>query len=143
MQQAVCVRKKKTHTHKKSAPPQTHDEIQISAATATTSRRRSTKHVPRVSPYSPASIDPGFVEVGLVQLSQSVKNTKSVCESTFLEIYFKNCPEGKTCGKFLKKWQKCTSSKVGFDQMLRAVNFVSVLLAYNAPSICPRQNNGL
>ena len=43
-----------------------------------------------------------------------------VCESTFLEIYlFKNCPEGKICGKFLKKRQKCTSSKVGFDQKLR------------------------
>ena len=35
-------------------------------------RRRATKHVPRVSPYSPASIDPGFVEIGHVQLSQSV-----------------------------------------------------------------------
>ena len=46
-----------------------------SPATATTSRRRATKHVPRVSPYSPASIDPGFVEIGLVQLSQSVKTT--------------------------------------------------------------------
>ena len=32
------------------------------------------------------------------------KNNNSVCESTFLEIYlFKNCPEGKICGKFLKK----------------------------------------
>ena len=28
---------------------------------------------PRFSPYSPASIDAGFVEIGLVQLSQSVK----------------------------------------------------------------------
>ena len=35
----------------------------------------STKHVPRVSPYSPASIDPGFVEIGFVQLSQSEKTT--------------------------------------------------------------------
>ena len=35
----------------------------------------ATKHVPRVSPYSPASIDPEFVEIGLVQLSQSVKTT--------------------------------------------------------------------
>ena len=33
------------------------------------------KHVPRVSPHSPASIDPGFVEISLVQLSQSVKTT--------------------------------------------------------------------
>ena len=40
----------------------------------------------------------------------------SARESTFLEIYlFKNCPEGKFCGKFMKKRQKCTSSKVGFD----------------------------
>ena len=33
------------------------------------------KHVPRVKPYSLDSIDPGFVELGLVQLSQSVKTT--------------------------------------------------------------------
>ena len=39
----------------------------------TTSRLRATKHVPRISPYSPASIDPGFVDIGLVRLSQSVK----------------------------------------------------------------------
>ena len=44
-------------------------------ATATTSRRRAKIHVPRVSPYSPACIDTGFVEIGLVQLSQSVKTT--------------------------------------------------------------------
>ena len=70
---------------KKSAPPKTHHEVHSSPATATTSRRspatatisrrRATKHVPRVSPYSPASMDPGFVEFGLVQLSQSVKTT--------------------------------------------------------------------
>ena len=41
----------------------------------TTSRRRAAKHVPRVNPHLPASIDPGFVEIGLVQLSQSVKTT--------------------------------------------------------------------
>ena len=33
------------------------------------------KHVSRISPYSPASIDLGFVEIGLVQLWQSVKTT--------------------------------------------------------------------
>ena len=60
---------------KKSAPPKTHLEIHSSPATATTSRRRAKKHVPRVSPYSPASIDIRFVEIGLVQLSQSVKTT--------------------------------------------------------------------
>ena len=48
----------------------------LSPATATNSRRRATKHAPRVSPYSHASIDPGFVEIGFVQLSQSVKTTR-------------------------------------------------------------------
>ena len=57
------------------AAPKTHHEIHSSPATATTSRRLATKHVPRVSPYSPASIDPGFVKIALVQLSQSGKNT--------------------------------------------------------------------
>ena len=36
------------------------------------------EHAPRVSPFSPDSIDPGFVEIGLVQLSQSVKATNSM-----------------------------------------------------------------
>ena len=52
-----------------------HNEISSSPAIETTSRRRATKHVPRVSTYSPASLDPGSVEVGLVQLSQLVKTT--------------------------------------------------------------------
>ena len=77
MQQAVCVRRKKNRggkkNTKKSTPPKTHHEIHSSPATATTSTRRATKHVTHVSPYSPASIDPGFVEIGFVQLSQSVK----------------------------------------------------------------------
>ena len=57
----------------KSATRKTHHEIHQSPSTATNSRRRVTKHVPRVSSYSPAFIDPGLVEIGLVQLSQSVK----------------------------------------------------------------------
>ena len=59
------------------AAPKTHHEIHSSPATVTTTRRRATKQIPRVtsSPYSPASIDPGFVEIDLVQLSQSVKTT--------------------------------------------------------------------
>ena len=65
-------RRKKTH----EIPPHTkHHEIHRTPATATTSKRRATIHVPRVSPYSPASIDPGFEEIGLVQLSQLVKTT--------------------------------------------------------------------
>ena len=75
LQQAVCVQTKKKRRKRNPAAPTTHPEIHSSTATATTSRRRARKHVPRVSPYSPASIDPGFVEIGLVQLSQSVKTT--------------------------------------------------------------------
>ena len=61
--------------NKKSAPPKPHHEIHSRPATATNSRRCAAKHVRRVSPHSPASIDPGFAEIGLVQLSQSVKTT--------------------------------------------------------------------
>ena len=77
MQQAVCVRRKKIgkKNPKKSAATKIHHKIHSSPATATTSRRLATKHVPHVSPYSPASIDPGFAEIGLVQLPQSVKTT--------------------------------------------------------------------
>ena len=60
----------KNKNNKKSTPPKTHHDIHSSPATATTSRRRATRHIPRVSPYTPASIDPGFVEIGLVQLLQ-------------------------------------------------------------------------
>ena len=68
------VRSKKTNTEKKntgkkSAPPKIHHEIHSRPATASNSRPHARKHVPRVSPYSPASIDPGFVEIGLSQLS--------------------------------------------------------------------------
>ena len=37
--------------------------------------KHTTKQVPRVSLYSPASIDPGFVKIGLVQVSHSVLKT--------------------------------------------------------------------
>ena len=63
---------------KNPAPPQTRHEIHSRPATTTNSRRRVAKHVPRVSAHSPASIDPGFVEIGLVQLSQSLKTTNSM-----------------------------------------------------------------
>ena len=78
MRQAVCVRRKEKSREKntkKSAAPKKHHEIHSSPATATNSRRRTTKHVPRVRPYSPAFIDPGFVKISLVQLSRSVKTT--------------------------------------------------------------------
>ena len=68
-------KRKKKEIKKNPAAPATHHEIHSSPATATISRRRATKHVSRVNPYSPASsIDPGFVEIGLIQLSQSVND---------------------------------------------------------------------
>ena len=62
---------KKTKKHRTQNTPRNPQQV-------TTSRRRAKKHVPRVSPCSPASIDTGFVEIGLVQLSQSVKTTNSM-----------------------------------------------------------------
>ena len=79
---------KKGKKKRNPAAAKTHHEIHSSSATATTSRRRATKHLPRVSPYSPASIDPGFVEIGLVQLSQSVKATNV----TRAQIYYIMAP---------------------------------------------------
>ena len=59
----------------RSGAPKTQDENHSSPTTAIDSRRRATNHVLRVSLFPPSSIDPGFVEIGLVQLSQSVKTT--------------------------------------------------------------------
>ena len=58
--------KKKKQDHEKSAAPKTQHEIHSSSATATNTRRRALKHVPRVGLYSPTSIGPGVVEIGLV-----------------------------------------------------------------------------
>ena len=66
---------KKAKITQNPATPKTDHEFHSSQATATTSKRHATKHVPRVSPHSPASIDPGLVEIGFVKLSQSVKTT--------------------------------------------------------------------
>ena len=71
----VRSKKKKQKQNSKSHQTQIHHEIYSRPSTANTSRRRATKHVPRVSSYWLASIDPGFMEIGLVQLSQSVKTT--------------------------------------------------------------------
>ena len=64
----VRSKKKKNRKQKqeKSAAPKTQHEIHSRSATATNTRRRAPKHVPRVGPYSPTSIGPGFVEIGLV-----------------------------------------------------------------------------
>ena len=100
MQQAACVRRKrkpKKKDTKKSAAPEIHHDIHSSPATATTSRRRSTRHIPRVSPYTPASIDPGLVEIGLVQLSQ-LPMAKTASVASFLRPVFftANGPERET-----------------------------------------------
>ena len=75
MQQAVCVRRKKNEKKKTRNPAarKAHHGIYTNQVTATTSRRRAMKHVPHICPVSLDSIHPGFVEIGLVQLSQSVK----------------------------------------------------------------------
>ena len=88
-----CAFEEKT---KKSAPPVTHHEIHSSPATATTSIRCATKHVLRVSPHSPASIDPGFVEIGLVQLSNSVKTTN---------VTHTHRQTGRQTDRLIKIWQ--------------------------------------
>ena len=72
---AERVRSKNKKNEINSAAPKIYHELHSSPATATTSRRRATKHVPRVSPYLHASIDTGFVDIGLVRLSQSIKTT--------------------------------------------------------------------
>ena len=74
----VSSRKNKRNKSRRTQKTPRNHEIHSSRATATTSRRRATKDVPRVSPYSQASIDPGFVEIDHVQLSQSVTTTNVV-----------------------------------------------------------------
>ena len=71
-------KKSEKKTPEKSTPPRTHHESRSSPANATTSKRRAKKHVPRVSPCSPASIYTGLAEIGLAQLLQSVKTTSSM-----------------------------------------------------------------
>ena len=75
-------KKKRKQNTRKPVAPRKHHEILNRPATVITSRRRATKRVPRVSPYSHASIDPAFVEIGLVQLSKSVKNTNATHTQT-------------------------------------------------------------
>ena len=68
----------KMQTHrkntKKNPPHPKHHESHSSPVTVTTSRWRAKTHVSHIRPYSAASIDPGFVEIGFVQLSPSAKN---------------------------------------------------------------------
>ena len=90
-------RKKNT---KKSRPTENTPRNPHQAATATISRQRATKRVPRVSPYSPASIDPEFVEIGLVQLSQSVETTNVTHTRTHRLLQLNN---GTLCAPWYEK----------------------------------------
>ena len=75
---------KETKKERNPTTFKTHHEIHSNPAAATTSRRRATKHILRVSPYLHASIDPGSVEMGLGQLSKSVKTTWPIDTCTTL-----------------------------------------------------------
>ena len=72
------VRSKKQKVEKKKHenfhPRRRHHECH-SPATVTNSIQRATKHVQSVSPYSFASIGPAVEEIGLAQVTQSVKTT--------------------------------------------------------------------
>ena len=83
MQQAVCVRRKKNEKKKTRNPAarKAHHGIYTNQVTATTSRRRAMKHVPHICPVSLDSIHPGFVEIGLVPLSESVLKTTNVTQT--------------------------------------------------------------
>ena len=77
MQQAVCVRRKKKSKKKiteKSAPPKTHNES-TAARPPRATRDDMCWITSHALAHTPDSIDPGFVEIGLAQLSQSVKTT--------------------------------------------------------------------
>ena len=74
---AIEEEKKSTHIYKKK-----NRRAQTQTTKSTAARRsrpprngRATTHARCVSPYSLASTDPGFMAIGLVQLSQSVKTT--------------------------------------------------------------------
>ena len=89
------VRSKKKNKMEKSTAPKTHHEIHSNPATATTSRLHVTTHVPRDSPHSPA-INPGFVEIGLVQFSQSVKTTNVTHTHRQTDRLIKKCHPVRT-----------------------------------------------
>ena len=63
---------------RKNPPHAKHTTESTAARRPRPPRESAETHVPRGSPYSPASIDTGFVEIGLVQLSQSVKTANVV-----------------------------------------------------------------
>ena len=65
----------KINSERKNSPKTHHEKLNSSPATMPISRRRGRKHVTRVSPYSPDSIYPVFVEIGHGQITQSLNTT--------------------------------------------------------------------
>ena len=65
-----------------------------------------------------------------------------ICVSVFTKVrfyFFKNGPEGNICGKFVKKGKNVVHPR---QVLIKSCGkfCLSVLLAYNAPSFCPKQN---
>ena len=101
----------------KSTPPYTHHDIHCSPATATTSRWHATRLIPRVSSYTPASIDPGFVETCLVQPSQlPMAKTTSVASFPRL-VFLQQMVQNKE-----KKKQPITAPSIRHSDLHRAPN---------------------
>ena len=121
----MCVRRKKKRKNKHKISPQQKYATKSTGtlATATTLRRRATKHVPRVRPYSPASIDPGFVEIGLVQLSQSAKRR-------MLQIHPDRHTDGQNNGTLSAPRYKEAFLSTGIKrpQSLRSLGLASLLV---------------
>ena len=72
-------KKKKVGKRKRKKAPHPEHTTKAAAARRTRPPRDDArKNVPHVRPHSSVSIDAGFVEIGLVQLSQSVKTSYSM-----------------------------------------------------------------
>ena len=80
-------RKNPPHPNTPRIPQQPTDHDHLETA-------RDETRPTRYSPYSPASIDFGFVEIGLVQLSQSEKKTN--VPHTLTDTQIVRRPDGHT-----------------------------------------------
>ena len=102
-------------TRKTSARPKAQHDSHRRPAIATTSRRYVINHFPPVGPCSPASIHLEFVEICLVQRSQSVKTTNVTHTDTHTDylndgtLYAPRYEE-----VFLPKGEKTASLKSSF-----------------------------
>ena len=79
----------KKRPHQETAQPKAHYEIHSRPATATNSRLRAAKQVPRGSLYSHASsIDPWFVEIGLVCIVYMHTRTAAAVSLVFVLVLY-------------------------------------------------------